>query len=312
MGEKRSTSSIENTAALRALVAVADEGSFRRAAERLGYTQSAISHQVAVLEAGLGAALFHRPGGRAGVTLTAAGEVAYHHARRALAALDTLDVEVRAAQRGERETLRVGVFQTAASELVPPALRELGERHPGVEVSLVESERPGEVVEGLTSGRLDLAYALNPPQHDAIESIPLMEDRWVILTWRGSPLAGAERPTLDLLDGVQVVAWGRHWGTQIELEELWRRRGIAPRVVYRTDDSVALQRLVAARLGHACVGRLVAQHPIDPVLISLDPREVLPIRTVALCHARGRRLSPATRALIEIARGQRPAGRAAA
>ena len=310
MGEKRSTSSIENTAALRALVAVADEGSFRRAAERLGYTQSAISHQVAVLEAGLGAALFHRPGGRAGVTLTAAGEVAYHHARRALGALETLDVEVRAAQRGERETLRVGVFQTAAAELVPPVLRVLGERHPGLEVALVESERPGEVVEGLTSGRLDLAYALNPPQHDAIESIPLMEDRWVILTWRGSPLADAERPTLDLLDGVQVVAWGRHWWTQVELEDLWRRRGIAPRVVYRTDDSVTLQRLVAARLGHACVGRLVAQRPVDPVLTSLTPREVLPVRTVALCHARGRRLGAAARALIEIAREQRASSQA--
>jgi DNA-binding transcriptional LysR family regulator len=304
MTHKRSIFPIESGTALRALVAVADEGSFRRAAERLGYTQSAISHQVAGLEEGLGASLFHRPGGRAAVTLTAAGEVAYHHARRALAALETLDVEVRAAQRGERETLRVGVFQTAAAELVPPALRVLGERHPGVEIELVESERPDEVVAGLTSGRLDLAFALNPPQHDAIESIPLMEDRWVILTWRGSPLADAERPSLDLLDGVQVVAWGQHWWTQVELEELWRRRGIAPRVVYRTDDSVTLQRLVAARLGHACVGRLVAQRPIDPVLTSLVPREVLPIRTVALCHARGRRLSAATRALVEIVREQ--------
>ena len=305
MAVKRSIPSIENGTALRALVAVADEGSFRRAAERLGYTQSAISHQIAGLEEGLGALLFNRPGGRAGVTLTSAGEVAYHHARRALAALETLDVEVRAAQRGERETLRVGVFQTAAAELVPPALRVLGERHPGVEVSLVESERPEDIVEGLTSGRLDLAYALNPPQHDAIEAIPLMEDRWVILTWRGSPLADVQRPSLDLLDGVQVVAWGQHWWTQVELEELWRRRGIVPRVVYRTDDSVTLQRLVAARLGHACVGRLVAQRPIDPVLTSLYPREVLPVRTVALCHARGRQLSAATRALIEIAREQR-------
>ena len=70
----------------------------------------------------------------------------------------------------------------------------------------------------------------------------------MILTWHGSPLADAQRPSLDLLDGVQVVAWSQHWQTQVELEELWRRRGIAPRVVYRTDDNVALQRLVAARV----------------------------------------------------------------
>jgi DNA-binding transcriptional LysR family regulator len=303
MSQEQSKKAIDS-AALRALVAVADDGSFRRAGERLGYTQSAISHQIASLERHLSATLFHRPGGRAAVTLTAAGEVAYHHARRVLAAFSDLDVEVRATQRGERETLHIGVFQTAAAELVPPALRALGERHPGVEVTLVEAERGDEVGDALTRGRLDLAFVLNPEPLDTIEAIPLRADPWVILTWRGSPLAGAQRPSLDLLDGVQVVAWSQHWQSQVELEELWRRRGIAPRVVYRTDDNVALQRLVAAGLGHACVGRLVAQRPVEPSLTWLAPREVLPARTIALCHARGRRLSDAARALIEIARSQ--------
>src|SRR5579871_5381079 len=99
MRSKQSLASIENAGSLRALVAVADEGSFRRAAERLGYTQPAISHQIAALERSLGASLFERPGGRGAVALTAPGEVAYHHARRVLAALATLDVEVRATQR---------------------------------------------------------------------------------------------------------------------------------------------------------------------------------------------------------------------
>jgi len=301
MRDKQSILSID-TAALRALVAVADEGSFRRAAERLGYTQSAISHQIASLERELQASLFLRPGGRAAVALTPAGEVACHHARRVLAACATLDVEVRATQRGERETLRIGVFQTAAAELVPPALRALGERHPGVEVALVESERGGEVMTALERGDLDVAFVVDPEPADTIESIPLLQDPWVILTWHGSPLAGAQRPSLDLLDGVDVVAWSLHWQTQVELEELWRRRGIAPRVVYRTDDNVALQRLVAAGLGHACVGRLIAQRSIEPALTWLAPREVLPARTIALCFARGRRLSGATQAFIEIAR----------
>jgi DNA-binding transcriptional LysR family regulator len=304
MGDKQSNSSIDRGIGLRALVAVADEGSFRRAAERLGYTQSAISHQVAALERGLGASLFRRPGGRAAVTLTPAGEVAYHHARRALAALQTLEVEVRAAQRGVHETLRIGVFRTAAAELVPAALRALGMRHPGVEVALVECEQPNEVVDALTRGRLDVAFAVNPAQLDTIEAIPLLEDPWIILTWRGSPIADAPHPSLELLDSVQVVAWSQHWQSQVELEELWRRRGIAPRVVYRTDDSMALQRLVAARLGHACVGRLIAQRAIDPALTWLAPREVLPTRTIALCHARDRRLTAATRALIDILREQ--------
>jgi DNA-binding transcriptional LysR family regulator len=304
MTSKQSLGSIDNVSALRAVVAVADDGSFRRAAQRLGYTQSAVSHQISALERSLGSSLFNRPGGRAAVTLTAAGEVAYHHARRVLAALATLDVEVRATQRGERETLHIGVFQSAATELVPQALRELGERHPGVGVTLVEAERTEDVLDALTRGRLDIAFALNPEPTGAIEAIPLFDDPWVILTWRDSPLADAPQPSLDLLDGVQVVAWNTHWETQVELEELWRRRGIAPRIVYRTDDSMALQRLVAARLGHACVGRLIARRAIEPALTWLEPRDVLPARTIALCHARGRRLGAAAQALIEIVREQ--------
>jgi DNA-binding transcriptional LysR family regulator len=297
-------SSIDSLAALRALVAIADEGSFRRAAERLGYTQSAISHQIAALERRLDSSLFSRPGGRGAVRLTAAGEIAYQHARRVLAALATLDVEVRATERGERETLRIGVFQTAAAELVPPALRTLRERRPGVEVALVECVRADQVVDALARGRVEVAFQLNPEPLNAVEAIPVRDDPWVFLTWRGSPLAEAARPSFDLLDGVEVVAWSQHWEIQIELEELWRRRGVAPRVVYRTDDNIALLRLVAAGLGHACVGRLIAQRALEPSLTWLAPRELVPARTIALCHARGRTLSAAAQEFIDVVREQ--------
>ena len=64
----------------------------------------------------------------------------------------------------------------------------------------------------------------------------------------------------------------------------WRRRGIKPRVVYRTDDNLALQRLVAAGLGHACVGRLAAERAIDPSLTWVAPPDILSPRTVALSN----------------------------
>ena len=302
----QSNESIDRSAiTLRALVAVADEGSFRRAAERLGYTQSAISHQIATLERGLGASLFHRPGGRGAVTLTAAGEVAYHHARRSLAALATLDAEVRAAQRGERETLRIGVFQTAAAELVPAALRELRERHPGVQVALVDCEHREQVAAALTSGSLDVAYAVEPEPHDAIEATPLLADSWVILTWRGSPLVDAERP-----DARPARRRGRR-RLERALADAGRGRGaLAPardRAARRVPHG--RQRRAAAACGGAARPRLRraadrASTRSTPALTSVAPREVMPTRTIALCHARGRRLTAVTRAFIEIAREQ--------
>lgn len=289
---------------LRALVAVADFGSFRAAALELGYTQSAISHQVAELERALGATLFDRPGGRARVTLTRAGEAAYLHARRAFTELHALDASVQATLRGERTIVRVGVFQTAAAELLPAALRVLRDEWPGVEVVLSETDDDPRLIDWLAQGRLDLAVTINQQPDDRIEVIRLYEDPWVILTRRDSELAAASHPSFDLLDGADVVAWTTRWEIQGELEEAWRRRGIKPRVVYRTDDNLALQRLVAAGLGHACVGRLAAERAVDPSLTWLAPPDVLTPRAVALCHPRRRDLIDAARALSGALRAQ--------
>jgi DNA-binding transcriptional LysR family regulator len=300
MSQERSTKSIEaqiELRGLRALVAVSDCGSFRAAAAALGYTQSAVSHQVAELERALGAPLFTRPGGRGHVSLTRAGEAAYLHARRAFTELHALEAGVQATQRGERTVVRVGVFQTAAAELLPAALRLLREEWPGVEVVLSETDDDPRLVDWIAQGRLDLALTINQTPDDRIEVIRLFDDPWVVLTRRDSGLATADRPRFELLDGADVVAWTSRWQVQIELEAAWRRRGIKPRVVYRTDDNLALQRLVAAGLGHACIGRLAAQRAIDPSLTWLEPPDVLSVRTVALCHPRRRHLAEAARAL---------------
>src|SRR5579875_483166 len=201
---------------LRALVAVADESSFRGAARTLGYTQSAVSHQIATLERGLEAPLFTRPGGRGAIVLTSAGEVVYRRALRVLGEVETLGADVAALTTGERQTLRIGTFQTATTELLPPALRELRDHWPDVEVILSESQANDRAFDELAAGALDLALLVNPEPDERIRSIPLLDDPWVILTRRDSEIAGAAEPTFDLLDGVDIVAWNRRWRTQTE------------------------------------------------------------------------------------------------
>ncbi|MFZ1996712.1 MAG: LysR family transcriptional regulator [Solirubrobacteraceae bacterium] len=290
--------------ALRALVAVADQGSFRAAARSLGYTQSAISHQVGTLERALEAPLFSRPGGRGAVALTPAGDVAYIRARRVLGEVETLGADVAALQRGERQTLRIAVFQTATTELLPGALRSLREQRPDVEVVLIEIQDNAKTFDRLAGGELDLAFQVNPLPDDRIRSIPLLDDPWVILTRRDSELAAAETATFDLLDGVDLVAWNRRWRTQQDLERAWRRRGIRPHVVFRTDDNLALQRLVAAGHGHACVDRLGASGAVEPSLTWLEPKETLIPRTIALCHPRHRDPSSTAVILMDAVRSQ--------
>jgi DNA-binding transcriptional LysR family regulator len=290
--------------ALRALVTIADAGSFRAAATALGYSQSAVSHRIAALERGLGTELFDRPGGRGAVRLTAAGQAAYTHARRAIAAAEALEADVGARGGETRTTLRVGVFQTAAAELLPQALRAFRRDWPRVEVILTENDRPDRLTDQLARGRLDLAFARDVTSDDRVEAIPLLDDPLVILTRRDSPLLTLDDATFDVLDGADVVAWTRRWPMQLELEAAWRRRGIAPRVVFRTEDNLALQRLVAAGLGDACIGRLAAQHALDPALAWIAPAESLIDRRIVLLSPRHREPSAAALTLIETIRGR--------
>src|SRR5580693_3247916 len=280
MSQLRSIQPIKNGLGLRelqAVLAVAELGSFRAAAAELGFTQSALSHQVSALEAALGQSLFHRPGGRAAVRLTPAGEAVCRRARRALAEVEAVAADAEQAARGESVRVRVGVTQTAAAEIMPAALRVFRDDHPGVEVVLVAADELEYSRDALLRGDLDLAFSYNSETDEYIEAIAVVEDSWVILTRRDSAIASLDSPGFAVLDQQDLVAWAR--------------RGIAPKIVYRTDDNLALQRLVAAGLGHACIGRVAASRAVDPALTWLEPREPLAtasLRTIALCYARDR------------------------
>jgi DNA-binding transcriptional LysR family regulator len=306
MSQLRSVWSIKNGLGLRelrAVLAVAELGSFRSAAAELGYTQSALSHQVLTLETALGLPLFHRPGGRAPVRLTRAGEAVCRRARRVLSEAEAVAADAEEAERGQCTRLRVGVSQTVAAEIMPPALRAFRSEYPGVEVVLNEADS-ADSRDALRRGDLDLTFSRDPAPDEFTATIPLLDDPWVILTRRDSPIADLQRPSFDVLHGQDLVAWTHQWKGQLELEQAWQRLGIAPKIVYRTDDNLALQRLVAAGLGHACTGRLAASKAVDPALTWLSPREQLSQRQIVLCYPRHRQLPTTALALITAIRAQ--------
>jgi DNA-binding transcriptional LysR family regulator len=307
MSQLRSIQPIKSGLGLRelqAVLAVAELGSFRRAAAALGYTQSALSHQVSALEAALDQPLFHRPGGRAPVRLTPAGEAVCRRARRALSEVEAVAADAEQAARGEIVRVRVGVTQTTAAEIMPAALRAFRDDHPGVEVVLIAADDADTSRAALRRGELDLAFSYDTESDEYVEAIAVMEDPWVILTRRDSAIVSLDHPGFEVLDQRELVAWSRRWPAQAELEDTWARRGIAPRIVYRTDDNLALQRLVAAGLGHACIGRVAASRAVDPSLTWLEPDESPPPRMIALCYPRHRPVTATARSLISAIRAQ--------
>src|ERR671938_66844 len=122
-----------------ALEAVAREGSFGRAARRLGYTQSAVSQQIATLERIVGARLVERPGGPRAVSLTPAGEVLRRHSEAIVARLTAAQADIAALASGRTGTLAVGTYQSVGARILPEAMRRFRRSWAGIDVRLHES-----------------------------------------------------------------------------------------------------------------------------------------------------------------------------
>src|SRR5512132_1762646 len=145
-----------------ALKAIAETGTFGRAAVQLGYTQSAISQQIAMLERIVGRRLLDRPGGPKQVSLTEAGELLLRHADAISARLQAAQADLAALDAGDAGPLRVGTYQSVGARVLPALLREFASRCPNVEVTLRESTDDRELVELVERGQLDLSFVVLP------------------------------------------------------------------------------------------------------------------------------------------------------
>jgi DNA-binding transcriptional LysR family regulator len=250
---------------LRIFREVAVLGSFTRAAEVLGYAQPSVSHHIAQLERELGAQLFERQPRR--VRLTPAGRVFLGHVQSVLARLTDAQTEVAETARTGGATLRIAAFPVASATLIPAAAGAFRARQPDAGLSLTEAE-PAAALSGLLAGDQDLAVvygypALGEPADPAAELEPLFTDPMALALPSGHPRAGQARVALDELGGESWVAPLGSPGRDAFVFAC-RGAGFAPAVASETNDYMAMQGLVAARVGVALLPRLataIAQRP---------------------------------------------------
>jgi DNA-binding transcriptional LysR family regulator len=288
---------------LRVLREVAQRGSFSAAGESLGYTQSAVSQQIAALEREAAATLVER--GARGIRLTEAGRTLVEHSDGILARLAAAEEELEALAGLRGGRLRLASFPTAGATLVPLAIAEFTRRHPAVEISLVEAE-PEESLPMLKAGELDLAltfeYTLPRAQPDRdVDLLHLLDDPMYVALPPDHPLARRKRLRLADLEGdtwVQGDCNGSCGAMHIAACEA---AGFTPRVGYQTNDYTVVQGLVAAGVAVSLIAELaLANRRPDVVIRSLG--SAAPMRRVyAATLASGYR-SPATAAMLEILR----------
>jgi DNA-binding transcriptional LysR family regulator len=289
---------------LRVLREVAQAGSFSAAAASLGYTQSAVSRQMAALESATGRELFHR--GRQGVTLTAAGVRLLASAVRVL---DELDGALRALG-GEPATLgpvRLGAFATAAAGLVPTALASLPRE---LKVTLREGTTPA-LTRALRAGTLDLAVIarippFRPPDAESppLELTTLSERELVLGVPAHHPFATTGVVDVDALAGQIWVASRSDAGES--LLGVWPGLAERPDVRYVVRDWMAKLQIVAAGLAIttlAPVAREVVPAGVSIVSVRGEPQEM---RRVVLARQPGPLDAAVARvadALVAAARG---------
>jgi DNA-binding transcriptional LysR family regulator len=285
---------------LLALVAVVETGTFSRAAEQLGYTQSAVSQQVGTLERMVGTPLFERPGGPRPVRLTAAGEVLLTHARAVLARISSAATDLRALALGEQGELRVGTLPSVGTKILPRLLRTFRAEWPGIQIVLRESRDSADLIHAVETGDIDVTFIdIGPYETGPLEVRPLLEDPMVFLAPAGAPEAGQR--VVDIGDVAHLPMIGtRNPGCRQIIDDAFRQAPVSPTYVFRSDDNPTIQGLIGSGLAYAVLPLLTVDEN-DPHVAVIPIRPEPPPRRLGIAWHPDRRPPLALLPLVEAA-----------
>ncbi|GAA3525403.1 LysR substrate-binding domain-containing protein [Nocardioides daeguensis] len=260
---------------MRYVVAIAEHGSFTRAAAACFVVQSALSHQVARLEQELGTRLFHRTSRQ--VRLSPAGQAFLPIARQCLDAADRARAEVAAATGVVRGPLSIGVIPTVAALDVPETLRTFRERYPDVQVRLTSGNSDTHVQQ-VADGALDLAFLGLPDGWEltGVAGRLLARDRHRAVMAPGHPLAGRSRLTLARLAGEAFVDFPAGTTGRLQSDSAFADAGLRREVSFETTDMLLMARLLRAGLAVALLASAFVEQL--PGLVAV-PVTRAPVRT---------------------------------
>jgi DNA-binding transcriptional LysR family regulator len=237
---------------LRYFVAIAEEGSFSRAAVRLHVSQPPLSTQIRSLETELGVPLLART--NRGVSLTASGQVFFEEVRAILARLETARARAVQADRGDVGMLSVGFVSIADYGILPPALKSFRSQFPLVEVQLHELTTDAQIRE-LRAARLDLGFGLAPVEEPDLEFTSILREALVLAAPADHPAAAGPAIDLRSLSKASFIVPPRDIAPGLYDLTISRCRaaGFAPRIVQNARQMQTVIGLVSCGMGLALV-----------------------------------------------------------
>jgi DNA-binding transcriptional LysR family regulator len=239
---------------LRYFVAAAEELHFRRAAERLGIAQPALSQQIQQLEQEIEALLFHRL--TRGVELADAGKAFLDDARAILEHVEQAKAKAQRVARGDQGMIRIGFTGSASfNPIVPSIIQDYRARFPGVAVSFVESGT-SQLVDSLRAGRVDAAFIRSLTREvDGLFVVLIIEEEMLIALPLKHELAAAESLPLEALAGEPIILFPRANSPELhdDIVLACRRGGFSPRIVQQAPEVATALNLIAAGEGVSIV-----------------------------------------------------------
>ena len=282
---------------LRALCAVVSEGSFGRAATRLGFSQSAVSQQIGALERAVGDKVFDRPGGPRAVELTPVGALLLEHATTMLGLLRETEDGLRSLRAGEVGRLVIGSYQSVSVKVLPDVIGRIRSERPGLTIRCFEDDDDNDGhIARLLNDDLDLTFLIGVGDHDLIDKVELLNDPFVLL----SPVDDVvpKSSITEMLSG-PLIGHQAH-ACQLAIDAALHTFGIEPDYVFRTNDNAAVQAMVRAGMGRAILPYLSVD-PSGPGVVITSMERIIVQRVISLARRRHRTLIPAADRFVELA-----------
>jgi DNA-binding transcriptional LysR family regulator len=278
---------------LRALVAIADQGSFSDAALQMDLSQSAVSHAIATLEEELGVLLLNR--GRQGAALTPVGEQITDEARQVLRSLYSLCHKAEEAKGLQIGEVRIAAFRSVATHILPEVIRQFRQQYPGVTIAIDEKSHYEMVESDLRQGKADVGFTYLPTR-DEFDQWELLRDRYICVLPPSS-----QRPpqplTWEDLAAYPLILPPPDDGDRKHLDRLLHRLGqqLNPAYVVREDSTILS--MVERGLGATIMAALAA----EPIPAGLQVTELpQPLeRVIGLIVLGDALLSPPVYAFLE-------------
>src|SRR6266404_2005029 len=266
---------------IRYLKAVADHGSFTRAASALHVSQPALSQQIREFEGRMGVQLLDRTGRK--VRPTDAGEAYLRHVRRALDELEVGGRAIRDVQDLSSGALRLGFTRSFAIYLLAPLIRRYRDRFPGIVLTLTELAQE-EMERAVSADALDVGLAFSDVLAQDVEWLPLHTERLSLIVGQEHPAATGDREMdTAALAAESLALLGPTFATRVMVDRYLRRHGVQPHVAVEANSIAAIVEIVRVVRLATILPETVAQEQAGLSVVRLTP--AIDSRRVALLPA---------------------------